>query len=57
MSDEKVELDVDGNVLEDDINYGVIDNDIDDHVAMVDPFNTDCDHNDTDIQLDEEEDQ
>jgi hypothetical protein len=53
VSDEEVE-DVDDVVLNDDFHDGVINNDIDDDVAMANPFN-DYDLDDTNIELDEEE--
>jgi hypothetical protein len=55
--DEEVELDVDDNVLDDHIDNEIIENDIDDDVVMANPFNIDSEPDDTDVELDEEEDQ
>jgi hypothetical protein len=53
---EEVEPDVDDNVLDDDIDDDIIENDIDDDVDMANPFNVDSEPDDTDVELDEEED-
>jgi hypothetical protein len=62
MSDEEVkevQPDVDDNyVLDDDIDDDImIENDIDDDVDLANPFNIDSEPDDTDVELDEEEDQ
>jgi hypothetical protein len=58
---EEVELDVDGNFLDDHIDDEIIENGIDDDVAMPNPFNFDSklyfESDDTDLDLDEEQDQ
>jgi hypothetical protein len=54
---EEVEPDVDDNVLDDDIDDDIIKNDIDDDVDMANPFNIDSELDDTNVELDEEEDQ
>jgi len=58
---EEVELDVDGNFLDDHIDDEIIENGIDYDVAMPNPFNFDSklyfESDDTDLDLDEEQDQ
>jgi hypothetical protein len=55
---EEDELDVDGSVLDDHIDDEIIKNDIDDDVAMHNPFNvnfeSDSELDDTKLELDEE---
>ena len=53
----EVELDTHENVLDDDIDDGIIKNDIDDDVDMANPFNVESEPNDMNVDLYEEEDQ
>jgi hypothetical protein len=55
--DEEVEVDVDDNVLDVHIDDEIIENDTNDDVSMANPFNIDSEPDDTDVELDEEEDQ
>lgn len=47
----EVEPDVDDNNLNHDINNEIIENDINDDVAIVNPFNIDYEMEDTDVEL------
>jgi hypothetical protein len=57
--DKEVELDVDGNVLDDHVNNEIIENETNDDVAMANPYNVDSEldfgPNDADLELDEEQ--
>jgi hypothetical protein len=53
---EEVDLDVDGNIVDDDINNDNIKFDIDDDVDMANPFNVDFEPDDTYVEMNEEED-